>query len=412
MPTPLVVAAYGLTVISAIGFLHPFLFYPLTLRILPRRPHATTPPSPDPSGSFSLLFCAYNESAVIDAKIENLRALASAWPGLEILAYDDSSTDGTFETLAAEPDLIRVVRGAGRTGKAHGMKVLAAEATGEFLVCTDANVMLDPRGPRGLRRDVRRSRGRWGLRNPRLLRRGEGTSTERVGGAYWRLEEVTKDLESRTGNVMGADGSIFSVRRALYPTFPDTVQDDFTVSMGVVFAGSRLVRRHDALAHETLVSSSSEEFRRKVRIAARAYHTHLHLRPGLKLMDRTDRYKYTSHKLLRWYSASFLALGAVAFAVALGGQFGFLVLGLVVVGAGLLVGLTALVRPGLVRQAKELLLALIATNWGSGAPCAGRRSPPGSRLPAERASPRRGGPPRIDVRDAWMATSTAAKIRA
>ena len=160
-----------------------------------------------------------------------------------------------------------------------------------------------------------------------------GSSTEAVGGLYWRLEESIKDLESRTGNVMGADGSIFSVRRATYPDFPDSVQDDFTVSMNVIFCGRRLTRRQDALAYEGLVSSSREEFRRKVRIAARAYHTHMHLRPGLRRMGWLDRYKYGSHKLLRWHSATWLALGAVALAVAVAGQLGILALGIAVAAA-------------------------------------------------------------------------------
>jgi hypothetical protein len=142
------------------------------------------------------------------------------------------------------------------------------------------------------------------------------------------------------------------------------VQDDFTVSMSAVFAGSRLVRRSDALAHEALVASSREEFRRKVRIAARAYHTHLHLRPGVRRLSRVDRYKYTSHKLLRWHSATFLVLGAVALAVSVGGQFGPVALGLTTGAVAVLVGLVAVLRPRLFGQVREVLLALLATNWG------------------------------------------------
>ena len=163
---------------------------------------------------------------------------------------------------------------------------------------------------------------------------------------------------------MGADGSIFAVRRELYPDFPDTVQDDFTVSMSAVFAGRRLVRRADARAFETLVSSSSEEFRRKVRIAARAYHTHLHLRGGVKQLGPLDRYKYVSHKLLRWHSATFLGLGAILLAIAVAGAFGPVALAVAVGAAAALTGLAALLRPRLVGNLTQILLAIVATNLG------------------------------------------------
>ncbi len=36
--------------------------------------------------------------------------------------------------------------------------------------------------------------------------------TAQAGSLYWRLEEHIKALESATGSVMGADGSIFAMR--------------------------------------------------------------------------------------------------------------------------------------------------------------------------------------------------------
>jgi hypothetical protein len=101
------------------------------------------------------------------------------------------------------------------------------------------------------------------------------------------------------------------VRRALYPEFPDTVQDDFAVSMSVIFQGKRLVKATDVVAYENAVAHRHEELRRKMRIGARAYHTHSFLRPQIKRMAARDRFKYFSRKVLRWYGGLFLLLGAV-----------------------------------------------------------------------------------------------------
>lgn len=370
MPTPLLVFLYGLSVLGFLAFLYPYIGYPLTLRWLRDKPLAVDKGEPTAAPSFSLLFCAYNEIAVMEAKLANLRALKQACPTLEILAYDDASTDGTWEALTAEPELLLAVRGSGRTGKAHGMKILAARASHDNLVFTDANVIVDPGALRTFAETYRDESiggicGTLRYSTTSETTGGAATSTESVGDFYWKLEERIKELESRTGNVMGADGSIFSVRRSLYPDFPDTVQDDFTVSMNVIFAGFRLVRCADAVAYEALVSSSQEEFRRKIRIAARAYHTHLHLRPHVKRLPLTDRYKYVSHKLLRWHSATSLTVGVGGLALALAAHIGLALVGLGLATAVLLLGIASLVARSLVSQALEVLLALLATNWGA-----------------------------------------------
>lgn len=294
--------------LCVLAVVHPYTSYPLILRMLPDKPVARTGVVPT---RVSLLFCAYNEAGAMPEKIANLAMLKARHPELEILTFDDGSSDGTAAMLAARGDLLTVVQGGGRNGKAHGMKRLAAMATGDVLVFTDANVTLDAGAIDALLAyyadpDVGGVMGS-------LHYSGAGESaTASVGSLYWRMEEALKDLESRTGNVMGADGSIFSIRRALYPDFPDSVLDDLTVSMAVVFAGKRLIKARDVLAYERLVAARDDEYRRKVRIAARAYHTHQNMAAQRAEMGILDRFKYASRKWLRWFGAVFLTLGAGA----------------------------------------------------------------------------------------------------
>lgn len=134
----LVAAAVLLLSLAAVGW--PFLFYPLILRMLPARPEH---PIPGPPPTASLLFCAYNEAAAMPEKLANLAMLKARCPGLEILAFDDGSSDETAALIAGQGDLVTLLRGPGRSGKAHGMKLLAARARGDVLIFTDANVMLN-----------------------------------------------------------------------------------------------------------------------------------------------------------------------------------------------------------------------------------------------------------------------------
>ena len=293
---------------SIVALLWPFLFYPLILRVLPTKPEALRAGA---APSASLLFCAYNEAAAMPEKLANLAMLKCLHPDLEILAFDDGSSDETAALIASEGDLVTLIRGPGRSGKAHGMKQLAARATGDVLIFTDANVMLDERAIGNLL--ARYADPQVGGVLGSLHYIGEGDSaTASVGSLYWRIEERLKDEESRTGNVLGADGSIFSIRRGLYPVFPDSVLDDLTVSMAVVFAGARLVKAKDVIARERLVAGRGDEYRRKVRIAARAWHTHQHLRPQLRRMGALDRFKYASRKIIRWFGGVFILTGGLA----------------------------------------------------------------------------------------------------
>ncbi len=321
--------------LSIVALLWPFLFYPLILRLLPGCPEK---PEQGPRPTASMLFCAYNEAAAMPEKISNIEAIKQRHPQLEILAFDDGSSDDTAALIAQRGDLVTLVRGPGRSGKAHGMKRLAARASGEVLIFTDANVLLDADAVNNLL--ARYADPDVGGVLGSLHYVGEGESaTASVGSLYWRIEERLKDEESRTGNVLGADGSIFSIRRALYPEFPDSVLDDLTVSMAVVFAGKRLVKASDVIARERLVTGRGDEYRRKVRIAARAWHTHVHLRPQLRRMAMIDRFKYASRKIVRWFGGLFILTGALAAAalafrvspvLALGGA----MLGLIVIAVG------------------------------------------------------------------------------
>lgn len=339
-------------------YLYPYLLYPVALRLLNKRP--IRPASSDLSAS--LLFCAYNEIECLPRKIENLRELKHSHQSLQILVYDDGSTDGTYELLASVPDLLTTIRGPGRSGKAAGMKQLVQRASGDILIFTDADVVLqldaiDRLLPYYGDPDV------GGVCCSVVMESDPGSATGRTGSLYWAWDDRIKRLESETGNVMGASGAMFSVRRELYPEFPDTVQDDFTVSMGVIFKGKRLIKAPDVVAYTNGVSEAGDELRRKVRIGARAYHTHRFLHPQLKLMSSRDRFKYASHKLLRWFGGLFAALGAL-FGLAAVASLSLTAAGLLVVLALIAVPLSIQVERGHLAKAGQIGLATFATLFG------------------------------------------------
>ena len=163
---------------------------------------------------------------------------------------------------------------------------------------------------------------------------------------------------------MGADGSIFSVRRTLHQSPPADIIDDMYVSFSILCAGYRIIRAPDVIAYEESVTVAKEEFRRKVRIACQAFNVHRLMWPRLRTLPPLDLYKYVSHKLIRWFVLLWLVLSALFFcAFLMAAGYAFLALALpLLAGAGLLVGYRLQLR--LVLQIIDILYAFAGTALG------------------------------------------------
>ncbi len=291
--------------------LHPYVTYPLSLMAARRlRPRPLRPSQPAPT-RFAVVCCVYNERDVIEQKIENMRAVRDALGDCQLLIHSDASSDGTNELLRTVEGEFALSLADSRNGKSAGMNRLLSMTKAEVVIYTDANVMIDPRSVANLPRyfadpEVGCVTGHLRYDN------AEESQTARVGALYWRHEEWVKQLESDTGSVMGADGSLFAIRRALHRPPPADIIDDFHTSMSILCAGYRLVRGADFVAYERTASVRGDEFRRKVRIACRAFNCHRLLWPRIVKLAALTVYKYLSHKFLRWLAGYFLVAGAAA----------------------------------------------------------------------------------------------------
>jgi len=349
-----------------IVFIYPYLIYPLILSFFPRHPY-----SPDLNIDVSqltaaLIFCAYNEEQSLPEKIENIRALKKLHPDLEVLAYSDCSDDRTNELLLEAADVLTPVLGKSRTGKVLGMQKLVSLTKAEIIIFTDANVILEPSSLNRLLQYF--TDPTIGSVAGTLLYVSEDpckeTATAKVGGLYWRLEEKLKRLESETGSTMGADGAIFARRRQHYPILPGHLVDDMATSISVIFNGLRCISASDVIAYEQSVAVSSEEFSRKRRIACGSINTYWYLLPQLRKMSLLNRFKFFSHKTIRWAGAFFLLASILCIWIG-GSMMGYplLMTSLVLGGSVMLWALGALGAP-MFATAYEVLLAIFATGVG------------------------------------------------
>ncbi len=363
-----------LAIVSALLFVYPYLIYPLVLRAIPPHRRSACEVTRQRSPSAALLFCAYNEEASLPRKIENLRMLRQELPDLEILAYSDGSTDGTDALLQNASDVLRPVIGPGRAGKVRGMQALVGETNAEVLVFTDANVIVKSGSlPRMLEYFEDPEIGCVAAKLVYSDSSAGTSTTARIGGAYWRLEEHIKGLESRSGSMMGADGSFFARRSDGYPRIPADLVDDMAASMAVLFDGQRCISAPDVYGFENSVSDRREEFRRKRRIACGSYSTYRYFRKDIASMSRMDRFKFYSHKWLRWWGALFLLAAVILLfaAAVLSGHGTQMLAGIGLVSVLLIVG--GFFSFPVLSGFYDILLAILATGIGLLESLGGRR---------------------------------------
>lgn len=247
--------------------------------------------------SVAMLCAMYNEEDVAEEKIQNFKTLS--YPNIRLYVGSDGSTDGTNEILSSYSD-------AGdlsfflfpRRGKVHVINDLISAASEEIFVFTDANSMYSPTAVDNLLVH---------FKNPQIgavcgclkLIDAAGKSGE---GFYWRYETAIKRAESAFGCVIGANGGIYAVRSCLVQKLPtDTINDDFTLSMGAIAQGYGMTYAEDAIATEEIGKDDAVEFKRHVRDAAGHYRAMRFLAQLLNPFYLKTFFLYVSHRVIRWF---------------------------------------------------------------------------------------------------------------
>ena len=295
--------------LTALNLVHIYITYPLLLFLMAKvynRPIRSGPHTP----SVTIIIPGHNEAAVIDDKIQN--TLSLDYPGelLQIIAVSDGSTDDTGKLISHYDGKILPIIIEENQGKSNAINVAMRVATGDVVVFTDANVMLDRNAIKMMVRNFKDPD--VGCVCGQLTYGGAGASpTAAASGMYWRYDEMIKKLESQTGSLVGADGSIFGIRRELFTELDKDFIDDFATSMIILAKGYRIVMDADCMAHEISAGEMEEELSRRRRIANRLWTTYRMIRKQLRSMGLFDRYKFFYHRLLRWHSISLMIVTLV-----------------------------------------------------------------------------------------------------
>ena len=250
----------------------------------------------------TIIVPAYNERDYLPEKLQN--CLVQDYPAdrLHLLFVIEGSTDGSAEFLAQQQvSNLRILSGMERLGKIAAMNRAMQQVKTPITIFTDANTQLNHEAVSRL--VSRFTDGVGAVTGEKRIQVDNAESAAGSGeGFYWRYESFLKKIDAELHSIVGAAGELFAIRTDLYETVePDTLLDDFIISLRIAGRGYRVEYAPDAYALERPSHSVSEEKKRKVRIAAGGFQAMKRLAYLLNVSKYgLLSFQYVSHRVLRW----------------------------------------------------------------------------------------------------------------
>jgi len=295
---PVIVAGYA------------YIVYPLLLWILAQVNKEEVAGQVASLPKVSVVIPAYNEEKQIAGAIDAI--LAQDYPAerLQILVLSDASTDATDRIVGEYfPRGVELLRMPQRCGKTKAENVACASLRGDIIVNTDASVRLHPGAIKQL--VAKMADPAVGVASSRDISLPTLDASANVTEAgYVDYEMRIRDLETKTGGIIGASGSCYAIRADIHKIpIRDDLSRDFSAALTARLHGLRSVSARDAVCFVPRTTSLEREYRRKVRTISRGMDT---LSNRRELLDPTRyglfAWKLFSHKVCRWL----LPISAVA----------------------------------------------------------------------------------------------------
>ena len=259
----------------------------------------------------TVVVAAYNEAYCIEEKIINTLALNYPKDKINFIFITDGSTDDTPKIVAKYSSILGMHE-PGRSGKIAAVHRAMSKVQTEIVVFTDANTMLNADAILLMSRHYQDEKvgAIAGEKRVQITETSDATAGE---GFYWKYESKLKKWDSELYSVVGAAGELFSIRTALYePVAPDTILDDFMISMNIALKGYKIIYEPEAYASELASANTGEELKRKIRIAAGGVQSTIRLKSLLLPFKQPIlSFEFISHRILRWVVTPYMMIIAL-----------------------------------------------------------------------------------------------------
>ncbi len=249
----------------------------------------------------TLLIAAFNEKDILEAKLLNTAVLDYPKEKITQLWITDGSTDGSELILKQRSD-IQVLHHEERNGKIGAINRAMPYVKTPIVVFSDANTILEPQAIKEIIGYFSDPNTGCVAGEKCILKQLSDSAVSNGEGLYWKYESFIKKLESCVNSTIGAAGELYAIRTELFTAAePDTILDDFVISMRIAQKGYAIKYASKAIASERASISIPEELKRKVRIGAGSMQTLIRMTSLLNIFKyKMLSYQYWSHKVIRW----------------------------------------------------------------------------------------------------------------
>ncbi len=287
------------------------------------------PPQPNADGSYepdvTLFVTAFNEKDYVDDKIANSLAMEYPREKLHLVWVTDGSDDGTPEYIREKYPEVEVYHEPARRGKIAAMNRGSRFVKTPIVIFSDANTMLGRESVRRIVNLFADEKVGCVSGEKRIFSKEADNAAGAGEGIYWKYESTLKRWDAELYSVVGAAGELFAVRTELFEEVePDTLLDDFIVSLRIAMKGLKIQYDPEAYAIESSSANVKEELKRKIRIAAGGIQSIVRLRALLNPFKYgVLSFQYISHRVLRWTLAPLSLLFILIFNIIFAAVAGF-----------------------------------------------------------------------------------------
>jgi cellulose synthase/poly-beta-1,6-N-acetylglucosamine synthase-like glycosyltransferase len=292
-----------------------YVVYPIWQLIFPGKPIDFTGDFTPPP--VSVVFAAYNESSIIEAKIRSIYRtnypieLLSVWIGSDL---SSDGTDDIIRNLQSEFPQLNLHVNEARSGKSATINLLIERTTAEVIIATDANILFKETTIEELVRPIALQKATAVAGTLAYEAGGITNSTATNEKAYLSLENAIRRAESRKhGICFGMEGGLYSMRKSYWkPIPPNTFMEDFFQTVQLIARDQKVLFNEAAIGLEDVSSSLREEYKRKIRISIGNWQNLIRFYPLLFKHPYPFGILFLMHKVLRWLTPHLYLLAIVA----------------------------------------------------------------------------------------------------
>ena len=192
----------------------------------------------------TMMIMSYNEEKTIAKKLENSLEIDYPKNKLEIFVVDSASTDKTqaivnkaikefYKKNPTDKRVVKLIAQPKREGKASGINYGKEKASGEIIIITDGNAMMNKSVIKNIVRhfDDPKVGGVCGRFEARDL---HDTSTGEGGSIYWKIERMLRTGESNIDSCIHMSGEITAFRANIVNKLDTTqLSEDFDMAVSI-----------------------------------------------------------------------------------------------------------------------------------------------------------------------------------